>query len=198
MSVKVVGDSHSRAFRGVFGDPAVSWVGPVTMHRVAGLGWDRRATRRTSADSAEDLLAAHEWLVFGEIDVRCHLVRLRALTDAAVTARLAGAYLATAEALSAATGARPAVSSVVPASDASRNPDFPRHGSLAERKAVTAALNAALAEACLDRGVAFVDVFSRVSDASGGLRQDLTVDGLHLSGAAVAQLRAAAAAAGVL
>ena len=57
MSVKVVGDSHSRAFRGVFGDPAVSWVGPVTMHRVAGLGWDRRATRRTSADSAEDLLA---------------------------------------------------------------------------------------------------------------------------------------------
>jgi len=59
-------------------------------------------------------------------------------------------------------------------------------------------INAALAEACLDRGVAFVDVFSRVSDASGGLRQDLTVDGLHLSGAAVAQLRAAAAAAGVL
>lgn len=199
-----IGDSHVRLLWDLTDRGSGHWLGPMTMHRVGRDGLPGLRAAREWLD-VRGRLAERDWIaaippgavvvwVYGEIDVRCHLVERVERDGEGELVRLVNAYLATIGAFTAATGTRPAVLSVTPAMD-SHNAEFPCRGSLDARRRLTVALNVALRERCAAAGAAFVDLYPAVVDSAGGIRAGLTRDRLHLSPAAAPAARNALLAA---
>jgi hypothetical protein len=125
--------------------------------------------------------------VFGEIDVRCHIVRQQAehgrMLDE-VIATLATDYIdAILEAHRVLALARSVVFAPIPPLD---NPgyssdDFPIFGSIAERIEASRQLRAILSTLCDRYGILFLDVSAHYESASGDLRWELSDHFCHVA-----------------
>jgi hypothetical protein len=124
--------------------------------------------------------------VFGEIDVRCHIVRQQAehgRTSNEVIGTLAADYIdRILEVQRAAALARSVVFAPIPPLD---NPgyvsdDFPVFGSIAERIEANRQLRAALSTLCDLHGILFLDVSAHYESARGDLRWELSDHFCHI------------------
>jgi len=117
--------------------------------------------------------------VSGEIDVRCHLVRITEQQGSETLPKLVHPYLNTITEFSRLTKSQSFVLSVSPAMN-SRNRNFPCEGSLEERRELTIKVNDLLAQECRNRGVSYCDLWSKVVDSEGAILEGFTEDGIHL------------------
>lgn len=168
-----IGDSHCRwTFLGsswVF----ASWLGPLTMHRIA---TERPDIAGIARGRLEPLDASMPVLhCFGEIDVRCHLNTPERVGG---IPRLASAYLDAVESH----GWRSAVMSVMPPSRSTTeaNEHLPYRGTDAERLSVTRLLNASLLGQCMLRNVPFLDVYRLYADDEGMLDPGMSDGNVHV------------------
>jgi hypothetical protein len=189
-----IGDSHSVWLNRSWPAPPLSqaapgrWVwhiGPRLMYSLARDGYPpavhrvARLLRLTGAGRAVTPI-----FVSGEIDIRCHLAGY--LDRPGGTDFVAG-YVAAGRSVARAAGAQ-RVLFVVPVPPSDAVPDyagFPVLGTLAERLTAFAAVRAELARAAAGSDeqppAAVIDATADVSDAQGGLRVELSVDGCHLT-----------------
>jgi hypothetical protein len=198
------GDSHAMCFNG----PIVSallWraddgqtvchLGPRLMFSVGRDGFSPRAKRtarwvRRLGDGRHVLPV----FVFGEIDVRCHLVS-RMDANGALDLGFVSDYVARACELALTTGATQAVFAVPPppSIDAPALLGYPIVGSFEERTAafrgLREALDAAVAQHQGPVRARLFDVTSVLTDPDRGFKRELTDDGCHTNAAGVVQVR---------
>lgn len=167
-TIRVVGDSHAQACFGTFPYCVVVWVGPVTMYRAQRDG----ICCLLPEDNAD---YAATVLVFGEIDVRCHALMPNKMCIADVSLR----YIQAAEALKHAISTPVYVCTIMPPTDAYRNPEFPFVGTLAERIACTRAANEVLCQAP-QYGLGVIDLFGLFAGSDGTLPADISDGTVHV------------------
>lgn len=191
-SIHVFGDSHALYAFSDKGTPShhlrigaqryplhVHWLGPRTMH-----GFGARGTKLldiTTYDVHENDCVV---FVFGEIDVRCHIGRLRDQTDRSedeIIATLVNAYLKSIllnrsfyHHLTC------IIMEIVPPADWCYNPEFPFYGSLADRIHITQKLNSALARAAQQAGISILQVYHLLSTPEGYLNKELSDNCVHV------------------
>lgn len=171
----VFGDSHSSSFSRIpFVD--VQWLGPVTMHRIGRDGLNILDVRRYGLLPGNPAL-----FIFGEIDVRAHLVRqseIQGVEPRQLIDRMVAAYGRVLDRnRSNLPSLKVIVSSVVPPSDAHPS----RHGSLEQRIVLTRMLNDALENMCQSMGFVFLDVYSALCGRDGAMPSANTSDGIHVN-----------------
>jgi len=121
---------------------------------------------------------------FGEIDIRCHVVRRAEANggdmDAAVD-DICGSYIGLLERVAAA-GYRPGAWGPVAPSllTQNRDPEFPIVGSFEMRLAATRRFHATMARLCAERGFAFLGILERLLDADGRTDRSLYCDAIHV------------------
>ena len=168
-ALRVVGDSHVQAFAHM-PECVLDHIGPVTMFRIG----------RDSIPGEGDVIT-----VFGEIDVRCHL-----LADPRPIVGHNELVLRYMQAIQKYPGDVKAVCGVMPPTDAHVDPDFPRVGLLQDRVSMTINMNASLSWHCAHRGIKFIDMFTafaldngtldpRVSDGTVHVRPEYAKDVLY-------------------
>lgn len=175
MAIHVFGDSHAHYLFSRVPDLTVHWLGPWTMHRVA-----RDGVTFTSDCSADDTVI----FVFGEIDVRCHLVPQAATTRCSVedvAADLGRRFIASLKA-SCPPGQKLVVLGVVPPLTPLRpNPEIPCRGSETERIAARRSLNAALEISARENGIEFVAIPSLYETSHGLMKRYLSDGHAHIA-----------------
>jgi hypothetical protein len=212
-AIHVFGDSHSRIYGSWYLRDfhcQVYYAGPLTMHRIGrdeyslqqlhGLARKfmraylptRKPAYAFLQEPAESLHISpgdYVVLVFGEIDVRAHILRqrdekMRQLKD--IIDDLVRRYAnAVTEMMRANPGVSFAVQGIVPPTDEDnlQEPlkDFPMYGSVDERVQVTVALNARMKAECARIGASFIDVFPYYADDAGELELDLKDANVHIA-----------------
>lgn len=181
MKLHVFGDSHAEYLFKRVVEADVHWLGPWTMHRVA----------RDGAYFVHDMLRDYKSgdgivLVFGEIDIRCHLGRV-ADRDArpldVLVAELAIAYV---EAAAALLHSFPAAKIIVvepvpPITPTSINPDFPIYGSEADRIEIHKRLAAILKVLCTSHNLIYFAIPRRYFTRRGSLKLRLSDGTAHVA-----------------
>jgi hypothetical protein len=181
MTIHVIGDSHAAACFGRIGGLEVHRLGPVTMHRV-GRGGAEFLLEGVTVTGGDVLV-----FVFGEIDVRAHILRLCGLTGRRkedLAAELVEAYVASMGRLGRTlSDVRIVLTSVVPPAHdhLADTKVLPVHGSLQDRIDVTRRINAALAEAAAEHGFAFLDFFDVFADRRGAMDVRLSDGSVHVA-----------------
>jgi hypothetical protein len=171
MSIHVFGDSHGHYLFARAGAVSLCCHPGHTMHRVGRDGLDLFRTA-VEPRTGDDLI-----VVFGEIDVRCHLIRVSAAkgwTYHAAVADLAERFIAALCASLEAWGCRPRITvmGVVPPLDPLRaNPILPAHGPLRDRLVVWFLLNEALKARAHEAGFSFVPIPTVYHARDGSLRR---------------------------
>lgn len=169
MRLHVFGDSHSAYCFGRAREVILNWIGPLTAHRVGRDGADFVAPRLRDHRPGEPIL-----FEFGEIDVRCHLVR-RSYADIVSTAeRYVGAI--------ARVSPGPAyVMAPIPPIVRPRGTDFPFTGSFEERMRVHGEFTDAIKSAAVKFSVGFIPIPSIYLSPAGGLDFALSDGDVHMS-----------------
>lgn len=198
------GDSHAMYFNGPVTtaslwradrDQTVCHLGPRLMFSVARNGFPPRATRtarlvRRVADGDQVLPV----VVTGEIDVRCHL-SAHTGPDGSHDLGFVATYVERGCELAALMGASRVVLVVPPppSIDAPVLPGYPVVGSIDERISTFLALRSALGAAVSSHDgpvrAELFDATTVLSDTRGGLRAELTDDGIHTNAAGVTVVR---------
>ena len=160
----------------VFVPFVITWLGPVTMHRIGRDGISYEGIQN------EDVVV----LVSGEIDVRCHIGKQRdeqgrGLDEIICT--LVRDYIAVLLKIrSLKSNITAVVSMVVPPTDINLNPVFPYYGTLDDRINITRKLNNRLKKECEVNGIYFVDKYDFYSTQHGDLRADIAEPGnIHIA-----------------
>lgn len=177
MALHVFGDSHAHYLFGRVPDASVHWLRARTMHRVGRDGVDFLEPHVNDGDTV--------LCVFGEVDVRCHIVRLareRAGGIEAIARDVARRYI---DAVIMASISLPAstfaVMGVVPPINPMKaNPELPVVGSLVERIEARGALNRALDEYS-SSGIIYVPVPKVYERTDGSLRHHLSDGHAHIA-----------------
>jgi len=177
--IHVIGDSHCLYTFREIEDVSAYHIGPVTMKRVGYLEDSLLAdtVREIPIGSGDVVL-----LSFGEIDMRCwvkvHLVRHDLYF---LLTRWVRRYLHRVMTLP--TGvAKVGILSVPPPMPRERcqSAEFPVAGTDEERAEYTRVANKLLAEGCKERGLLYVDVYSRYADAAGMLKVEMSDKIVHI------------------
>ncbi len=155
--IHCLGDSHSWCFKFIPGCK-IHHVGSVMMFRVGRDGW-----HEPGIEPNDTVIWA-----FGEIDVRCHVVRIadrdgRTIED--VANALADAYVAS---VLKATG-RHVIACVTPPSNMGDCPPLPMYGTLEQRTQATLLLNARLKWNCEQHGIPWLDFYWKYANPDGSL-----------------------------
>ncbi|PKA39733.1 hypothetical protein CWR43_31230 [Rhizobium sullae] len=149
------------------------------MHRIArdGPAFVRAITPDLSGHDAVVLM-------FGEIDVRCHLIPAAEKSGRSIQAEahnLATRYLARMAAMKADLDGTQIVLAQPPfPSDRRPNTELPACGTLDQRIAAHRALSAALQELAEAAGLLFLPMPPRYADSRGALRRIYSDDGVHM------------------
>lgn len=176
-TILVVGDSHSREFKGIE-ECQIHWVGPVTMHRIGRDGLD-------GFDLSSQLQEAEAVvLVFGEIDVRCHIGKQvdraqRSCEEAIDT--LARNYIRTILKNRERYQNLWIVYSVTPPIDHPSTPEFPFYGSLQQRAEYAELLNAKLDELCWLENIPFLDTYNFYALEDDTLDPSMSDGNVHIN-----------------
>lgn len=145
----------------------IHWLGPRTIHGIGTHGLQRLAIQQYGVSENDTVV-----FVFGEIDVRCHLIKqheMRRKDIRTLLHTLVGNYCKTIAAhRSLYKNLTCVVCSVVPPTDNGLdNEKFPRYGSLRQRIMVTQQLNALLQEYCMYNGFLFLDIYAELATTCG-------------------------------
>lgn len=174
----VFGDSHAHYLFSRAPGAIVNWLGPYTMHRIGRDGVDFLGRRVNDGDKV--------LFVFGEIDVRCHMVRVdreRGNGIESVATDLASRY--TAAVMQASVGlprSTFAILGVVPPIDPMKpNPELPVVGTLAERIEARETLNRSLSRYSRDRRILYVPFPKSYERPDGSLRRHLSDGHAHIA-----------------
>lgn len=198
--VRIVGDSHSVASFCNIGEEKGIWsveyndrhlsipffiynVYGVTMHRIGrdGLSFLEKWRRDIIGAENDDVLV----FVFGEIDVRCHILKQSQKQNVSVDTiieKLVDSYLNTVlsykdlyQQLNV------VVFNIVPPIDRIHFPPFEQYGTLKERVAIANRLNQTLKNKCDSFGVPFLDIYKLFSEQDGSMKPELSDGSVHIS-----------------
>lgn len=176
--IHVVGDSHAQEFSQIPGCE-IHWLGPITMHRA---GRDGISTLNLTSIGVEENQVAI--FVFGEIDVRCHIGKIRDQGQRnldEIIETLAAQYIRTILAnRTLYKNLLCIVYSVTPPTIC-YNPDYPTYGSLEDRVSITKKLNARLANLCSQANIEFIDIYDEYSNFDGTLNAAYSDGNVHIN-----------------
>jgi hypothetical protein len=179
MAVHIFGDSHSHYLFSRVANVSVHWLGSYTMHRVAR---DGLVFLDGCGLTTDDVVV----LVFGEIDIRCHLVPLAkhsGTTIEEMACNLADRY---ARSLTDAMSKRPGLRFAIlepppPLHPLRENPEIPVRGSDADRVSARIALSRRLKEHALKSGFIFVTFPAVYENAQGMMRLIISDGAAHIA-----------------
>lgn len=173
------GDSHVGHCFDRIRSASVCWLGPVTMHRVARDGlW--------FLDQIDVRPNTTVLLLFGEIDVRCHLGRVADETNTSrsdVAHSLVQSYVGRiAAARSGVDGVRFVLCSVPPPADGPgiQNSDFPVYGNHGDRARLTSLVNSELRTQCKTHAFDYLDFHEEFATPEGYLIEGLSDGSVHI------------------
>ncbi len=199
-TIRVVGDSHSVNSFCNPGEEQGTWsleydgklvsvpfsiynMYGVTMHRIGrdGLSLLEKWRRDLIGVKNGDTLI----FVFGEIDVRCHILKQSKKQNISIdeiASKLVNSYLRTIldykdlyEQLTV------VVCNVVPPIDRIHLPPYEQHGTLEERVIIAKKINQTLKNKCDGCGIKFLDVYNLFSQMDGSMNPDLSDGSVHIS-----------------
>lgn len=191
--IHTIGESHAwRVYEQIIPLDQIHYYENVTMKRV---GHDENADLHNWVAAIDPQPADVLIFVFGEIDIRvwAHVHETQRRKDPSVfLVDWANCYLDKIK--TAPSGdARLFVQSIIaPGTEAKiheKSRNWPVAGSDADRARYTAIINAALEAGCLERGLGYLDLYSRCVGPDGMLKLDYTEDGVHLGHWHAATLR---------
>jgi hypothetical protein len=181
MAVYVFGDSHAHYTFTRCTDVTTFWLGPRTMHRVGRDG--ASFVPHLATPKPDDAVV----LMFGEIDVRCHIARIARSQGRPieyVIGELVDRYVvrtrATFEHFRIQSrifmlGAPPPMDPITP------NPNLPVHGPLSERIAIRRMLNAVLEMHTKAYDISYVPIPALYEEPDGSLRRRLSDGHAHIT-----------------
>ena len=178
-AVHVFGDSHAKYSFSTIPSCTIHWLGPITMHRVGRDGLQGLNIKSYGVQENDVVI-----FVFGEIDVRCHVIpqcqKGRTLDD--VLGQLITKYIATIqENRKQYQRLHPVIFAVLPPIRLVGSADYPSRGTVEERIAATRALNAHLHAAAEKEGIDVIDVHADFSTKEGLLEPKLSDGNVHMN-----------------
>lgn len=175
----VFGDSHAEFCFSAIPRCRAHRLGSMTMHRVGRDGLAAVDARSFGAPDGAALV-----FLFGEVDVRAHILRQRDEAGRAleeIIATLCRNYVQTCCLnRDVVPQSRVVICSLVPATSSPVNKALPMYGSLAERIIVTRQINAVLAELCGQNGLHFLKIAHYFSDRCGALSRGMSDGVVHI------------------
>ena len=178
-AVHVIGDSHSREFQGIE-NCFVHHTGPVTMHRVGRDGMNC-VNFHSYGIKENDVVV----MVFGEIDVRCHVGKQRDFAQRdldEILNTLLFNYLNTILLnKSHYENLRVLTYTVTPPTDQALNIHYPFYGTIEDRVSISKKLNSKLISFAGFYGIDVIDVYDDYADAEGALIPALSDQNVHIS-----------------
>jgi lysophospholipase L1-like esterase len=190
--VHVIGDSHSKTFRGHRGF-IVHHIGAATAHNLKKRGSATGSNERLFHIIDRLPKAANVLLVFGEIDCRIHAYyqfrksdeqrTLEEIID--LTLRNYGEVIDQIRDR----GIDPCILSVAPATTVGNEYNFPYYATPELRGEITGAFNDGLEALCERNGWTYINLYPLVSDGRGMRREEYAADQIHLNGRVVEIVR---------
>lgn len=177
--VYVFGDSHADFLFSGIARCRVYSMGPMTMHRVGRDGLDAVDVVRYEVPDN-----THVVLVFGEIDLRSHVLRQRdergrdldEIIETLCTRYMQTAFLNKLRLR----GGKLVVLSVVPPTVSPENPDFPFIGPIGDRIGATKLVNTRLAELCALNDIVYLDMHKYFCSRNGLLLRSISDGIVHV------------------
>lgn len=157
----------------------IHWIGPRTMHRVGRDGLEFLNLKKFRIKKNDYVV-----FVFGEIDIRCHVLKHRDTQKICleeIISRLVYAYINTIVINRDLYGIRGIIFGVVPPTNSVFNPEFPTYGSLEERIVATKMLNAHLEKLCKDYNLFFLNVYDDCATEWGDFNPALSDGNVHIA-----------------
>ena len=187
--IHVIGDSHSRLFNNVPGCK-VRHIGPRTMYGLRhGVP---SGNSRIPLDMRNFGVKPNEYVVyvFGEIDVRTHIGRIRDriisqhpennnLLDE-ILDDLVDNYIHLILDNQQQSQCLSVVAAIVPPSDLIENPDFPFYGPIGDRVLIQQQLNTKLKDVCHQHNILYLDYISKYTNTDGTLNYEMSDGHVHL------------------
>lgn len=178
-NIYIIGDSHTDLFVRI--DRAVvRWIGPVTMHRVG-----READKILNYKNYGVAKDATVISVFGEIDVRAHIMRIVHPTSSGIIGfvdNLVALYVSAVRHAFVNSEARTQIiAGLVPPCSRMSMGGFPVAGTPQQRVELTNAINDRLRFSCQLFGFGYLDQYTPFAADDGTLASQWTDDGLHIS-----------------
>lgn len=178
--IHVFGDSHTGLFTSITGCQ-VHHLGPKTMFGI----------RKVDAINGKPFLVTDygvkegEYVVyvFGEIDVRTHIGRIRDILNKPldfILQDLVDKYLQVVLRNQGQSKSKSIIASVVPPSSLIVNPEYPFYGSLEERVAIQQELNKKLEVACKEHGILFLNYAHYYANTNGSLNHTYSDGHVHV------------------
>jgi len=157
----------------------IYWLGSRTMFRVGRDGMAGLAIKKYGVKAGDVAV-----FFFGEIDVRCHIGKQRDEQHRnlnVIIEELVRKYIQTLVAnRQECLNIKVVVVSVAPPSQHQSNPQYPWHGSLEDRVAITKLLNRTLELYALQNNLLFLDIYSQFSMEDGSLNMALSDGIVHI------------------
>ncbi len=197
-SIHVIGDSHSRLFTQLPGC-IVHHIGPRTMYglrngliigELTRYGYHLKGDplpeeTRIPLDVRSFGVQAGQYVVyvFGEIDVRTHIGRIRDKTGQGldeILDDLVKYYIDLIVTNQQESQCLSIIAAIVPPSNIIENPDFPFYGSLEDRIMIQQQLNTKLKLACQQHNLLYLDCNSNFTNPDGTLCYDMSDGHVHL------------------
>ena len=181
MVIHAIGDSHVKLNFG--GDPriVVHHLGPVTMRAVSRDGRNNISPKELGVEDGDAVI----WC-FGEIDVRCHLIRQRDMLNehiSTIVDLLAMGYINSILDIQHGMEVKTVVLGVIPPTDLTNDMNYPRVGALYERVWARNTLNKSLENYCILRDFIYLDPYKEFTDGAGALISNMSDGQVHVGNA---------------
>jgi hypothetical protein len=177
--VVAIGDSHSAAsFTGI-SDCTVHWIGPRTLFRVGRDGIEGLNVKDYGVEENDTVV-----FVFGEIDVRCHLLKQRDLQQIPtelLIKLMVKKYISTLLLNKLQFNClHVVIFCVLPPTDAAFNPEYPIYGSLQDRIEVTKLLNQELIQSAYENNIYTINVYDAYANHFGAFDANKSDGNVHI------------------
>ena len=179
-NIHVFGDSHARNNFNRIQKCMIHSIGAITMNRIGRDKIDFFNVSRYGVQENDTCI-----FVFGEIDIRCHVLKQRDLFQRNVDeilSTLAKNYMSTILQNKAQyKNLHCIVCGILPPTNMANNPNFPIHGSLAARMKTTKKLNQNLKRLCKQHNLKFMSLYKEYA-LNGALNPALSDGNVHIGG----------------
>ena len=177
--IYVIGDSHSFEFEGI-PNCIICYIGPRTMHRIGRDGLSILDFRTFNIQESDVVV-----LVFGEIDVRCHIGKQRDEAkrdiDEIIDALIKNYFRSIMTNISFYKNLSVFVYTVTPPRDYGDSLEFPIYGTITDRICILKRLNEKLKKTAQEFNIEVIDVFDDFADLEGKLFPALSDGTVHIS-----------------
>jgi hypothetical protein len=181
MVIHAIGDSHVKLNFG--GDPriVVHHLGPVTMRAVSRDGRNNISPKELGIVNGDSVI----WC-FGEIDVRCHIIRQRDILNeniSSIVDILAMGYINSILDIQHGMEVKTIILGVIPPTDLIYDANYPRIGALYERVWARNTLNKSLENYCILHDFIYLDPYKEFTDGTGALISNMSDGQVHVGNA---------------